>query len=469
MPKKKKTLEELLEEALVPEDEVPYKVPENWVFTNLGTLISVSSGKGLPKSKMNSEGSVPVYGGNGITGVHDTYNIEEEKIIIGRVGANCGNVHITNTKAWVTDNAFIVSYPDEKLNKMYLYRLLNKINLGQYSKSSAQPVISGQKIYPVSLPLPPLSEQKRIVEKIESLFSKLDKSKALIEEAREDFKNRKSSILAKAFRGELTKKWREENTGVECAETLLKRIEEEREKLNSKKKKTNDSDNIESPYEIPEKWKWVKIGDITDVVSGGTPKTSCKEYYENGNISWITPADLSNYQEKYIHYGKRNITELGLNKSSAKLLKKDTLLLSSRAPIGYVVIAGKELCTNQGFKSFEPTKAMYHIYGYWYLKFSTGLIESYASGTTFKEISAKKARIIPVPLPPIEEQIQIVKILDKLLEEESKIEELTQIENQIELIKKSILAKAFRGELGTNDPSEESALELLKDILKEKL
>ena len=113
-------------------------------------------------------------------------------------------------------------------------------------------------------------------------------------------------------------------------------------------------------------WSIKRINDFAEIVAGGTPSTSVDEYW-NGNIGWITPADLSNYKYRYISNGERNITELGLKKSSACLLPKNTVLLSSRAPIGYVAIAETELATNQGFKNLisDEEKVDYRFIYYW--------------------------------------------------------------------------------------------------------
>jgi len=204
----------------------------------------------------------------------------------------------------------------------------------------------------------------------------------------------------------------------------------------------------EQPYEIPENWEWVKIGGLTDVVSGGTPKTQIKEYYEDGDIAWISPADLSGYHDKYISYGKKNITELGLIKSSAKLMPKNTVILSTRAPIGYVAIANNELSTNQGFKSFLPNKSYLPEYLYWYLKHSKGYLESMASGTTFKELSGTKAKEISLPLAPIKEQERIVEkiglLFSKIEEAKQQIEEANET---FELRRAAILEEALKGNL----------------------
>jgi type I restriction enzyme, S subunit len=204
----------------------------------------------------------------------------------------------------------------------------------------------------------------------------------------------------------------------------------------------------EQRFKVPVNWVWTWTGVIAEVIGGGTPKSAVKEYYENGNIPWITPADLSGYEDMYISRGKRNITELGLGKSSAKMLPINTVLLSTRAPIGYVAIASKSLSTNQGFKSFTPSKAYYPPYLYWYLKFSKAYLESLASGSTFKELSGTKSKQIPVPLPPILEQKRIADKVENLL---SKINEAKRLINEaketFELRRAAILDKAFRGKL----------------------
>ena len=217
-------------------------------------------------------------------------------------------------------------------------------------------------------------------------------------------------------------------------------------------------------YNIPNNWYWSKLGEITSVIGGGTSSSKINEYYDNGDIAWITPSDLSNYNNMYISKGKKMITKLGLMKSSAKLLPKGTVCLSSRAPIGYVVIAKNELSTNQGFKSFLPSKVFKSEYLYWYLKSIKHILEAKASGTTFLELSAKKAGEVEIPLPPLNEQQRIVNIIESLFTKLDRAKEL--IENtlaQFEQNKMAILHKAFIGELTEKWRKEKG---ILKDTWK---
>lgn len=160
-------------------------------------------------------------------------------------------------------------------------------------------------------------------------------------------------------------------------------------------------------YPLPKSWKWVTLDDIGIVVSGGTPSTKEPEFW-NGDISWITPADLSSFEDVYISKGQRNISQIGLEYSSAILLPKNSIIFSSRAPIGYVAITQNELATNQGFKNLILPKSINPKYAYYYLKTVKELAETMASGTTFLELSSEKFKKIPFPIAPIEEQNMIV-------------------------------------------------------------
>ncbi len=162
-----------------------------------------------------------------------------------------------------------------------------------------------------------------------------------------------------------------------------------------------------------------KVSDFSTVVAGGTPSTSNNEYWD-GEIPWITPKDLSNHNERYIEYGERNITALGLKKSSAKIVPENTVLLTTRAPVGYVALAKNEVCTNQGFKNLICDETIaYPQFVYYMLKKNKELLENHATGATFKELSGSRLKEIEFPLPPLPTQKRIADILstyDDLIE-----------------------------------------------------
>lgn len=506
MPKKKGELsiEERLEQSIVAKEEEPYKLPSNWVWTRLEN-IGVWGAGGTPSRKNQDfylNGTIPWLKtgdlNNGIVTETEEYITEEaikkssakifkkDSIGIAMYGATIGKIGIF-AKDMATNQACAVVKAFNEIENMYLFYFFKNVKerLIEKAKGGAQPNISQEILKNFPFNLPPLEEQKRIVEKLDSLFEKIQKIKEIIEEVKEKTTSRREAILSKAFSGELTEKWRGENHTENARELLVKindeklklwedeckKAEDEGRKKPAKPKlKTIDEMLVgaeEMPYKLPNNWVWTRLGDITNVVSGGTPSTSKEEYY-NGNIPWITPKDLSNYKEKYILNGARNITEEGLKKSSAVLLPINSVLMSSRAPIGYVVINKKEVSTNQGFKSFTPSISYIPEYLYHYLKKSKNYLESIATGTTFKELSGDKAKKIIFPLPPLEEQKEIVRVLDKVFEEENRISELISLENKIEILEKTILDRAFRGELGTGNNDDEPAIELLKKCLEER-
>ena len=176
-------------------------------------------------------------------------------------------------------------------------------------------------------------------------------------------------------------------------------------------------------------WVECKISDIGTVVGGATPSTKKTENYEGGNIAWITPKDLSTFSGRYIQHGERNITETGLKSCSTQLLPKNTVLFSSRAPIGYVAIAANDVCTNQGFKSVIPNENTNPLFLYYLLKYNKDKIEGMGSGTTFKEVSGNTMKNIVVSVP-IDKKVQ-ERISSMLGSIDDKIEENERINNNL--------------------------------------
>ena len=182
-------------------------------------------------------------------------------------------------------------------------------------------------------------------------------------------------------------------------------------------------------------WVECTVGDLGEVVGGATPSTKNDDNYTSGSISWITPKDLSNFNGRYIYCGERNITELGLRSCSTRLLPPNTILFSSRAPIGYVAIAGKELCTNQGFKNVIPGKNTDFMFLYYLLKFNRSNIENMGSGTTFKEVSGNTMRAVKVCVPTdIDNQRKIAAVLSAI---DDKIELNIAINENLHLASKT--------------------------------
>jgi type I restriction enzyme S subunit len=204
LEKIKKEKERLLKEGKIKkqkplepikESEIPFALPEGWLWVRLGTILYITSGKNLTSKQMQA-GEIPVYGGNGVTGYHNTFNIGKKTLVIGRVGFYCGSIHITPEKAWVTDNAFRTVFPEQNINIDFLSILLRTFDLKLNENATAQPVISGKKIYPILLSLPPFTEQKRIVVKVDSLMALCDQLSQMIVDKEKHNENLLNSVVS---------------------------------------------------------------------------------------------------------------------------------------------------------------------------------------------------------------------------------------------------------------------------------
>lgn len=161
-----------------------------------------------------------------------------------------------------------------------------------------------------------------------------------------------------------------------------------------------------------EGWEIKTIGEVCEIYNGGTPSTNIPEYWDGG-IQWITPKDMGKSKEMYVSHCERTITQEGVEHSSAKVLPERSVIVSSRAPIGYVAINEVPMATNQGCKGFVLGKEIYPEFLYYFLLSSTELLNKLGTGATFKEVSGKKLAGIELPLPSLPEQQRIVDILDK--------------------------------------------------------
>ena len=193
---------------------------------------------------------------------------------------------------------------------------------------------------------------------------------------------------------------------------------------------------------------WTTMGEIADVIGGGTPRTSDAQNFEGGDIPWITPADLSGYTQKFISSGNRHITRKGLGSSSARMLPAGAVLFTSRAPIGYVAIAKNPIATNQGFKSFVLKEGVLPEYVYWWLKGSKQRAESLASGTTFLEISGANAKKLPIPMVSLARQHEIVAEIEKQFSRlDEAVANLQRVKANLKRYKASVLKDAVEGRL----------------------
>ena len=373
--------------------EVPFTIPKKWKWLKLSSVFRLKAGKFISSSEIKEAGKYPCFGGNGIRGYVDHYNKEGKFPLIGRQGALCGNINIADGRFYATEHA-VVADGGELIDSDCAAYFLKQLNLNQYATKTAQPGISVKRISETPFPLPSLEEQRRIVTKINQLFEQIDCAEKAYNELSGPLSERfRQLCLEKAIQGK-----------------LVPQLESEPEV-----EQVGDAPE-DVPFEIPEKWRWMQLNKVGKIVGGGTPKTSLSEYWDGGTIPWFTPADLGKVHGLYASGSARKITALGLKESSAVMMPPNSVLFSSRAPIGHIALAADSCCTNQGCKSFVPNVGIVlPLWGYFAMKARTPDMIARASGTTFKEISGKGVGETLVPIPPLEEQRRIVTKLSEIL------------------------------------------------------
>lgn len=446
MPKKKTalTIEERLQQALVPAEEQPYEVPENWVWVRLiGNVNSCLDGYRKPinsSERAKRVGKVPYYGATGQVGWIDDYLTNEHLVLLGEDGAPFldllkDKAYIIFGEAWVNNHAHILKSYFGEIGNVFLMHYLNMVDYKDYVKGTTRLKLTQGSMQLMPFPLPPLSEQQRIVERIEELFSKLDEAKERLQEVADSFAVRKAAILHKAFTGELTQQWRLEN-GV--------------------------SD---------ESWEEKKFDDCIEKMQNGLSK---RKGDEGNNIGVLRLANLG--EDDLVLDDLRYILLTEKEEKNYLLSKDDVIMIrvnGSKDNVARQIVINTDeklsFCDHIIRIKYNPNivarYVMYFSKTNAYRKYVEDNMVSSAGQNT---ISRKGLASLVIPLPSIEEQHEIVRLIDDLLARERSAQQAAeQALASIDLMKKSILARAFRGELGTNKASEASALELLKQVLAE--
>ena len=300
------------------------------------------------------QGCYPYYGAQGIIDHINKYNIEGKYLLIAEDGENLSSrkepiAFFADGKYWVNNHAHIVRVND-KADINYIRYALNTMDISGYVTGSAQPKLSQGKLNKITILLPPLPTQRKIA----SILSAYDN---LIEN------NRRRIKLLEQMAQNLYKEW-------------FVRF------------RFTDYQNTVFENGTPKGWKNMKIEDICETIGGGTPSTINPEYW-GGNIKWVTPTDITSKNSLPLIDIEGRITQLGLQKSSAKLLPPHTILMTSRASIGFFGLCEDEVCTNQGFISIIPKKKNLRMYILHNLQLRKDEIIANANGSTFLEISTE--------------------------------------------------------------------------------
>ena len=457
------SIEEKLEQALIPNWDEPYKLPDNWCWTRIGTVAKLYRGVSYKKHEGHSEKSeddcLVMRGGNILEGeidvnadniyvskklVSDEQYVKKYDVVIvsstgstkviGRAGISFADYDDVAFGAFLTlvrpvetvYKPYVSYYFQSDMYRNRMRQLASGVNINN---------IRNEYITDTPFPIPPLEEQKRIVSHIELLFAKLDEAQEKAQEVVDGFETRKAAILHKAFSGELTAKWREEN-GV----------------------KSND-------------WELTNLQDVCEkIVCGKTPT----EYIaEHGEVPFLKVYNIVDNQIDFETNPQFIPQSIQHGKLKSSVLKPNDVIMNIVGPplrkIAIIPDTYPEWNMNQAIVRFRPREGLSHKFLYYALINPETLDDVIAAtrGVVGQaNISVSQSRSLTINMPSWDEQIEVVKILDCIIEKERDAKDAAiAVIEQIDTMKKAILARAFRGELGTNDPDEESALELLKSVL----
>ena len=444
MMAKKKTKElspeERLQEALIPEDEWPYEVPGNWCWTNLGIIVQWGSG-GTPSRKHAEyyEGDIPWIKTGELNNDY-IYDSEEHitvdaienssakifpanTIIIAMYGATIGKVGIMGISA-TTNQACACGVCSAALYYKYLfhYAIAQKDVFIGKAKGGAQPNISQEVIKNHFVPLPPLPEQHRIVARIESLFAKLDEAKEAAQAVVDGFEDRKAAILHKAFTGELTREW-----------ALSQGIQ------NS--------------------WQTKRFSEIAEI------KSNLVDPLEYLGFPHIAPDNIEKKTGRLLEYN--TIAEDGVKSWKHRFYSGQILYSKIRPYLSKVVMVDFDGLCSADMYPIEAKEGVNTAYLWYYMLSDDFLLQASSAGSrsVLPKINQKELSSLLVKMTIMQEQTKIVETIEVLLNYELQAKEVAeQTIDCIDTMKKSILARAFRGELGTNDPGDESAVELVKQV-----
>lgn len=489
--KEKLSLEELLKQALVKDEDKPYEVPENWVWTRLGAVMSLQGG-GTPSKAVREFWNGSILWAS-VKDIKDRYLMQTEDsitelgfqnsstflavpgdvILVTRISP--GKSSIASVDVAINQDLKVIK-KKLPINSLFLwgYFTLMISEIENMASGTTVKGITAEKVHSLPFALPPLPEQQRIVDIIESLFEKLDRAKELAQNALDSFENRKSAILHKAFTGELTKKWREENAYNK--DNVFENIKKHRLELCKSSldtiKISNEFEQVTLNINLPQNWINLKAILICDFITKG--ETPTKFVSNKGEVPFLKVYNIRDNRIDFTHepsYIPREIHNQRMKRS--KVFPNDVIMNIVGPPLQKVAVVSNEYAEwniNQAIAIFRPLKDVLPQYLY-YCLLCEDTLKSVLADTRGvvgqSNISLEQCRSLLIP--PFAEQKEIVRILDNLLENEQKAKELCNVIDKIDHMKKAILARAFRGELGTNNPDEESASELLKEVLKEKI
>lgn len=381
-------------------------LPTEWAESRVKYVApGMQAGVTITADSIEQMGTYPVYGGNGLRGFTEEKTHEGTRILVGRQGALCGNVHFVSGEFWASEHAIVIR-PNEAVEPRWLAHLLQVMNLGQYSQTAAQPGIGTGQINPLPIPVPRLDEQRAIADYLDRETARID---TLIEEQQrliDMLRERRQAVIESALGRGLDNDSAMKPSGLFWTE------------------------------EVPEHWTVGNIRKFATMKTGHTPSRSKPEYWIDCTIPWFTLADVWQLRDgtrRYLEETKSRISDLGLANSAAELLPAGTVVLSRTASVGFSGIMPTDMATSQDFWNWIPGPALDAQYLMWTFRAMRSEFQALMIGSTHKTIYQPTAAAFRIPVPPIEEQRRIVEFVnsevtktDKLIAETKRFIELSR-------------------------------------------
>lgn len=410
----------------ITEEEKPFEIPEEWKWVRLGEVALINMGQSPKGDTVNDKEGMEfhqgkVYFGDIYLNKSDKYTTSPKKIaqpddIILSVRAPVGTINITDREVCIGRGLCAISSLGD-ITKGYYFYAISAFEEYLIKKATGTTflAITASTVNEMIIPLPPLAEQKRIVEKVDQLFALIDGLDSNKEDLLEIINLTRNQVLQEAIQGKLV----EQNPEDEPASVLLEKIKEEKKRLIKEKKirkskKLPPIEEDEKPFEIPEGWEWVRLGEILNVRRGASPRPIKKYLTDDVNgINWIKIGDATD-GGKYITSVNEKITPEGAKKSV--YLKSGTLVMSNSMSFGKAYILGVDGCIHDGWLSFEFNKDYLEAeLLQFFLSASYNRFDRVAVGTGVRNLNINRVRTTSIPLPPLAEQKRIVEKVDTIM------------------------------------------------------
>ena len=397
------------------------KVPFSWSLVKLKYVLETKSGSSINAELISDDFDIPAIGGNGILGKTNNYNSEGKDIVIGRVGAHCGNVHLVDGKKWVTDNALLIK---TNFNEEYLTYVLKFLKLNRLANTNAQPLITGTIIKEQFIALSNERENHLQIAK---------------------YLDHKTEII---------------DTLIEKKEQLLKKLQAQRQAIINEavtkglnKNAKMKASGIEWLGEIPEHWEVARIGNYVNIFRGASPRPAGDPKLFKGDfMPWITVSEVANGNSKFLTETKYFLTELGSKQS--RIVIPETLLLSnSGATLGVPKITLIEGCINDGSVAFDSfNEKLKRDFLYHFFITHTKTYREEMAGYGQPNLNTEIIKSTKIPLPPIEEQLSIIEFIEKTQDNLSEILKTSKLSIQkLKIYRQSIVSEAVTGKIDVRD------------------